>query len=299
VTTSPSGVPRKGRWRWRRYVAGALLLAGGAGWLAVNNSAHILPFIPEQDLIRFERLQRFTYASFGWDWPGTPNFAALDSRLADSGVKLGAPVLIRIFKREFELEVWLKKGERFERFAIYPICKWSGRLGPKIRQGDRQAPEGFYTVDSKALNPNSRWFRSFNLGFPNTHDRAHRRTGSFIMVHGGCSSIGCYAMTNPAMAEIWKIVTAALDGGQKRIQVQVYPFRLTEGNLARRADAPEAAFWQSLKPGYDLFEATALPPRVSVCNKRYVFEAGTSASDGAGLETRCPARTAGIVAPRQ
>ena len=103
---------------------------------------------------------------------------------------------MRIFKREFELEIWLKKGDRFERFATYPICKWSGRLGPKVRQGDRQAPEGFYTVGGKALNPNSRWYRSFNLGFPNAHDRALRRTGSFIMVHGGCSSIGCYAMTN-------------------------------------------------------------------------------------------------------
>lgn len=265
----------------------------GAGWLALNNRAHILPFIAEQDLIRFERLQRYTYASLGWTWPGTPDFSALDERLASAGVKLGAPVLVRIFKREFELELWVKKGDRFERFATYPICKWSGRLGPKIRQGDRQAPEGFYTVDSRALNPNSRWFRSFNLGFPNAHDRAHRRTGSFIMVHGGCSSIGCYAMTNAAMAEIWKLVTAALTGGQKRFQVQVYPFRLTEANLAARAGAPENEFWQSLKPGHDLFEETGTPPRVSVCNKRYAFEAGAGNSDGsAALDTRCPARTA-------
>lgn len=267
-------------------------MLGGIGYLAVTNRDVAMAFLPEQDVIRFERWQRYTYASLGWDWPGTPDFAALDQRLNDAGAKLGTPVLVRIFKREFELEIWLKDGDRFKRFETYPICKWSGRLGPKVRQGDRQAPEGFYTVDSKALNPNSRWHRSFNLGFPNPHDRALRRTGSFIMVHGGCSSIGCYAMTNAAMTEIWKVVTAALNGGQKRFQVQVYPFRLTEANLARRDDAKDAEFWQSLKPGYDLFETTSVPPRVSVCNKRYAFEAGSAGSDGSTpLETRCPSNT--------
>lgn len=287
--------PQKRRRSWRRYLLALLVLAAGFGYLALSNRQHLLPLVSEQDLIRFERWQRFTYASFGWTWPGTPDFAALDKRLATAGMSLGAPVLVRIFKREFELELWMKKGDRYERFETYPICKWSGRLGPKVRQGDRQAPEGFYTVDSKQLNPNSRWYRSFNLGFPNTHDRALRRTGSFIMVHGGCSSIGCYAMTNDAMGEIWKIVTAALGGSQKRFQVQVFPFRLTDANLAARASAPEADFWQSLKPGHDLFEETALPPRVSVCNKRYVFEPGNAGSfDAAALETRCPARTAKV-----
>ena len=89
------------------------------------------------------------------------------------GVALGAPVFIRIFKREFELELWMRRDGRFHRFAIYPICRWSGRLGPKLVEGDSQAPEGFYTVDAKALNPASRWHRSFNLGFPNAFDRAH------------------------------------------------------------------------------------------------------------------------------
>jgi murein L,D-transpeptidase YafK len=268
------------------------MLLGGAIYLAVSHPQTVLSALPEQDVIRFERWQRYTYASLGWKWPGTPDFAALDERLSAAGAKLGTPVLVRIFKREFELEIWLKKGDRFERFETYPVCKWSGRLGPKIRQGDRQAPEGFYTVDSKALNPNSRWFRSFNLGFPNTHDRALRRTGSFIMVHGGCSSIGCYAMTNDAMAEIWKIVTASLSGGQKRFQVQVYPFRLTEPNLARRDGSADSAFWRSLKPGYDLFERSAVPPRVSICNKTYAFEAGAAGADGsAQLETRCPNST--------
>lgn len=287
--------PRKRRRGWRRFAVLALVLAGAIGSLGIANRQLLLSYLPEPDVIRFERWQRFTYASMGWTWPGTPDVSTLDQRLSAAGVKLGTPVLVRIFKREFELEVWLKTGDRFKRFETYPICKWSGQLGPKVRQGDRQAPEGFYTVDSKALNPNSRWYRSFNLGFPNTHDRALRHTGSFIMVHGGCSSIGCYAMTNAQMAEIWNIIKPALDGGQKRFQVQVFPFRMTQDNLASRAGTTDADFWQSLKPGYDLFEQTGVPPRVSVCNKRYAFEPGSPGADGsAPLETRCPARTATV-----
>lgn len=287
--------PRKRRRSWRRFALLTLVLLCGAGYLAATHPRQVLALFPEQDVIRFERWQRYTYASLGWPWPGTPDFTALDQRLTLAGSKLGAPVLVRIFKREFELEIWLRKGDRFERFTTYPICKWSGSLGPKIRQGDRQAPEGFYTVDKSQLNPNSRWYRSFNLGFPNTHDRALRRTGNFLMVHGGCSSVGCFAMTNDAMSEIWKIVTAALDGGQKRFQVQVFPFRMTEANLARRTGTTDADFWQSLKPGHDLFETSGLPPRVSVCNKRYVFEPGAAGADGsAPLETRCPPSTAKV-----
>ena len=286
--------PRKRR-SGRRFALLALLIAIGAGYLALAFPQRILAFVPEQDVIRFERWQRVTYASLGWAWPGTPNLDALDTRLAEAGVKIGTPVLVRIFKREFELEVWLKKGDRFERFATYPICKWSGALGPKVRQGDRQAPEGFYTVASNALNPNSRWYRSFNLGFPNAHDRALRRSGSFIMVHGGCSSIGCYAMTNAQMSEIWQLVKGALDGGQKRFQTQVFPFRLTDSNLANRSDAADAEFWKSLKPGYDAFEQSGVPPRVSVCNKRYAVEPGAPGNDGsAEIETRCPASTAKV-----
>lgn len=249
----------------------------------------IMNRLSEQDAIRLERWQRVTYAGLGWAWPGTPDFAKLDERFTASGSKLGAPILIRIFKREFVLEIWSQVGDKFQRVTTYPICKWSGRLGPKIRQGDHQAPEGFYTVERNQLNPKSRWHKSFNLGYPNVHDRAHKRTGSFLMVHGGCSSVGCYAMTNDAIDEIWKIVTAALDGGQKRFQVQVFPFRMTEANLALRADDPAAAFWQSLKLGHDFFAETAQPPRISVCNGRYVAEAGIAGNDGSSaVEARCP-----------
>ena len=179
--------------------------------------------------------------------PGTPDLSNLAARLKEQGLTLGSPVFIRIFKREFELELWMKRDGDFLRFAVYPICRWSGHLGPKFFEGDGQTPEGFYTVGVKALNPASRWYRSFNLGFPNAFDRAHDRTGSFVMVHGGCSSIGCFAMTDAVIDELWRLVTAALNGGQRRFQVHVFPFRMTGENLARRRNHPAAAFWRELR----------------------------------------------------
>ena len=248
---------------------------------------------PDTRAIRFERAERFATASLGMALPGTPDLANLSGRLSANGVRLGAPIFMRIFKREFELELWMQRDGRFHRLATYPICRWSGWLGPKMKQGDHQAPEGFYTVDAKALNPNSRWHRSFNLGFPNAFDQASARTGSFVMVHGGCSSVGCYAMTNPVIDELWQIVTAALDGSQKRFQVQVFPFRMTDANLEPYKDNAHAEFWRDLKTGYDLFDAGNLPPRISVCGKRYTFEAASSVLDGsAPVAVNCPAKPA-------
>ena len=243
--------------------------------------------------IDFRRWKNRTLYRFGFDLPGTPRLDDLSGRLAAHGLKLGAPIFMRVFKREFELEMWLQKDGRFEHFATYPICRWSGTLGPKLRTGDKQAPEGVYTVGAGQLNPQSRWHRSFDLGFPNVFDRAHGRSGSFLMVHGGCSSVGCYAMTNAVIDEIWTLVEAALKGGQPRFQVQVMPFRLSEASLAGASGpaAPAAAaFWRQLKPAYDLFESSHVPPRVRVCRGQYVFEAGAKNADGSSpVEAGCGA----------
>lgn len=239
--------------------------------------------------VEAERARRLAYSVRGMALPGTPDLDDFNGRLAAHGVALGAPVFIRIFKREFELELWMKRDDRFHRFAVYPICRWSGELGPKLAQGDAQAPEGFYTVDAKALNPNSRWHRSFNLGFPNAFDRAHKRTGTYLMVHGGCSSIGCYAMTDPVIDEIWRIVTAALKGGQQRFHVHVFPFRMTDENMSLRSHMAWAPFWRDLKQGYDMFEEAHLPPKVSVCQGRYVVAPAPQGSDGStDIEGHCP-----------
>lgn len=259
--------------------------------LAISGAVFALvrPVEAERAWIGVQRHLRAEFASFGVALPGTPNLADLNGRLASHGLQVGNPIFMRIFKREFLLELWMMRDGRFHRFATYPVCKWSGELGPKIKEGDRQAPEGFYTVGQSQLNPNSSWHRSFNLGYPNAFDQSHGRTGSFLMVHGGCGSIGCYAMTDPVIDEIWRLVTAALRGGQSQFQVQVFPFRMTEANLARHADSPLQPFWRTLKTGYDMFEDGQIPPRVTVCNGAYAFEPGAEGYDGsAPVSASCP-----------
>lgn len=247
----------------------------------------------DASLMNLERAEHRFRHSVGLPLRGMPDLTRLDQRLADGGFQLGLPVLVRIFKRESDLEIWLKKDGRFELFATYPVCRWAGRLGPKTRRGDRQVPEGFYTVSKPQLNPNSRWHRSFNIGYPNILDRSFKRTGDFIMVHGGCSSAGCIAVTNEAIDEVWAIVTAALSAGQKRFQVQVYPFRMTSWNMTLYRDHPSQPQWRDLKRGYDHFEETRLPPKVAMCDGRYVAEPGQAGSDGSDkLERRCPAALA-------
>jgi murein L,D-transpeptidase YafK len=173
-----------------------------------------------------------------------------------------APILIRIYK---------DRSGKFALLNSYPICKFSGNLGPKLMQGDHQAPEGFYAITPDQMNPNSNEYLAFNTGFPNAFDRSLGRTGSFLMVHGGCRSVGCYAMTDYAMEEIYGLVDEAFKGGQEKVQLQAFPFRMTAQKLARHAGDPNLPFWEMLKAGNDAFTATEQPPRVAVCDRRYVF----------------------------
>lgn len=217
-----------------------------------------------------DRVERQRAAAIGrLPLPGTPDVSKTAERLAAKGFAAGAPLLIRIFKAESELELWMEKNGRYELFATYPICHWSGTLGPKQREGDKQTPEGFYTITSRQLHHVGRWPRSLNLGFPNAFDHAMGRSGSYILVHGGCSSVGCFAMTNPVIGEIYGLAAASLRGGQRHIPTHVFPFRLTDENLAKNARSEWADFWANLKQGYDSFERTRQPPRVSVCENRY------------------------------
>ena len=185
-----------------------------------------------------------------------------------------SPILIRLFKQEAELEVW--KQDRSGQFALlktYPICRWSGDLGPKIREGDRQAPEGFYSISPAQMNPQSAYYLSFNTGFPNAFDKALGRTGSELMVHGDCSSRGCYAMTDEQIAEIYALGRESFFGGQRAFQFQAYPFRMTPANMARHRNNPNMPFWKMIKEGYDHFEVTRHEPKVDFCEKKYVFDA--------------------------
>ncbi len=190
------------------------------------------------------------------------------------GMARNAPVMARIFKEEGKVEIWKQKTNgRYDVIASYDICKWSGKLGPKYIEGDRQAPEGFYTVRPSQMNPRSSYHLAFNIGYPNAFDRAHGRTGANLMVHGACSSSGCYSMTDAQIEEIYAFGRDAFKGGQTEFQIQAFPFRMTPANMARYANDPNFHFWKNLKEGYDNFEITKVPPKVDVCGKRYVFNA--------------------------
>lgn len=187
------------------------------------------------------------------------------------GLSLGLPIFIRIFKESDELEVWVWRGETFRLFKTYTICDYSGGLGPKEREGDKQSPEGFYRVGTGQLNPWSKFHLAFNLGYPNEYDRLCKRTGGALMVHGRCSSVGCFAMTDYRMEEIYTIAEAALSGGQESFAVHIFPFRMTEENMRRHRHSRWRSFWLNLQEGYDLFERHAVPPEVAVLRDRYIF----------------------------
>ncbi len=191
--------------------------------------------------------------------------------LAAKGLRYGAPIFIRIFKQASELELWVEGEQTFELFRTYRICDFSGGLGPKERTGDKQSPEGFYFVTPGQLNPSSRFHLSFNLGYPNAYDRHHGRTGSALMVHGDCVSIGCYAMTDAGIEEIYALADAALRGGQPYFRAHVFPFRLTPENMLEHRYSRWYRFWKNLQAGYDYFEKLGRPPVVDVQDGKYIF----------------------------
>jgi murein L,D-transpeptidase YafK len=221
--------------------------------------------------------------------PLSPDMVA---ELEHKNMPKDSPILVRIFKEESELEVWKQDADgKYAHLKTYPICRWSGELGPKVKAGDRQAPEGFYTITPAQMNPNSNYYLSFNLGFPNAYDRANDRSGAFLMVHGDCSSAGCYAMTDEQIGEIFALGRDSFFGGQKAFQVQAYPFRMTPLNMAKHRNNPSMAFWRMIKQGNDIFEVTRQEPKIDVCDKHYVFNAVSPSGGPVNFSPRaaCPA----------
>ena len=256
----------------RSIRAGLALAALAATFLLAGCNADSIPTVPARAM--------------------TPLSKEMTAELERKQMPSESPILVRIFKEEAELEVWKKDTTgNFALLKTYPICRWSGDLGPKVKEGDRQAPEGFYQITPGLMNPNSNYYLAFNLGFPNTYDKANDRTGAFLMVHGDCSSRGCYAMTDEQIGEIFSLGRDSFQGGQKSFQVQAYPFRMTPVNMAKHRNSPHMAFWRMIKQGYDHFEVTRQEPKVNVCDKHYVFDAegpnGTTPSFNA--RNRCPA----------
>ena len=212
------------------------------------------------------------------------------SKMRDLGMRPTDPVLVRIFKQESELEVWKRDASgKYALMKTYPMCRWSGVLGPKKFEGDRQAPEGFYTVSAGSLNPKSQYYLFFDLSYPNRLERAKGNTGSALMVHGACSSSGCYAISDEHVADVYAVVREALKGGQQAVQVQSYPFRMTPENLADHNNNPNFDFWMDLKAGYDRFEVLRQPPRVQFCGGRYRFGEPIDGEAPADPLGQCPA----------
>jgi len=177
-----------------------------------------------------------------------------------------APILLRIFKEEHQIELWRQDslGE-YVLTKTYTICKFSGHLGPKLRRGDRQAPEGFYQLTPQQLRHQHR----MDIGYPNVFDKANGRTGDNIQIHGHCGSIGCFAITNNPAIELYNNVRKAFHAGQKVIQIQAYPFKMTNENLEKNKNDENYIFWLTLKQGYDKFQSTRRELNVSVENKQY------------------------------
>ncbi len=215
-------------------------------------------------------------ALFGYDLKRSerPVPPKLVAEMNSRGLSLASPILIRVFKQESELELWkMGRDGRYALLKTYPICRWSGKLGPKKVNGDRQTPEGFYSIAPSQMNPDSRYYLSFNLGFPNRLEAALGYEGSYLMIHGACSSSGCYAVTDDSAFEIYSVAREAFKGGQPAFQVEALPFRMTPANFALHRDDPNVPFWRNLKEGSDAFELTRKEPQVGYCGGRYVFNA--------------------------
>ena len=208
------------------------------------------------------------------------------------GMRKNSPIMMRLFKNEHVLEIWKQKDNgRYDMIANYNICAWSGTLGPKVKQGDRQAPEGYYTIRPYQMNPNSKYFLAINTGFPNAYDRANGRSGSDLMIHGACSSSGCYSMTDANVQEIFAFSRDAFAGGQKEFMLEALPFRMTATNMAQYSSHPSYKFWQMIKEGYDYIELTHTPPKVDFCEKKYVFNRVATGGQSFNATGTCPVST--------
>jgi murein L,D-transpeptidase YafK len=235
------------------------------------------------------------------------NTLTLQAELAQAGVTMGSPVYLRIFKSngkdgafrtigsvqgEWEerwipnlkrawVELWMQgKDGSYQLLKSYPVCTYTGNLGPKRVADDKQAPEGFYTIQSAGMNPNSAYYRSMDIGYPNAYDRLQHATGSQIKIHGMCISGGCFTMGEPQreehqhMEELYTLVKAAHAEGQTQVPVHIFPFPMTEENLDLHANSNWIQFWTLLKPAYDLFERDHIPPQVHLLDGEYVITPG-------------------------
>ena len=165
-------------------------------------------------------------------------------------------IMCRLVKTRMALEVWARNrgGGPFELLHAYPLAATSGTLGPKRRAGDGQVPEGFYEIDR--FNPSSNYHLSLGLYYPTATERAlgEPDPGGDIFIHGGEVTIGCLPITDAGIEEVYLLAVLARAAGQKSIPVHIFPFPITDDELAKRAGSPHLAYWRGLRRGYEYFE---------------------------------------------
>jgi murein L,D-transpeptidase YafK len=246
--------------QWRFYVSAAQRVAM---WLAV-----LIPVMTVDGLkpaYAVDATSSFTFKHL------RPLPAATLQSVRAAGVSDRAPIYIRVFKEESELEVLKAAPDgTYTHVKSYPICNFSGSLGPKERYADYQSPEGFYALTSRQMKPDSAYHLAINVGYPNALDQSLGRTGNLIMVHGKCKSVGCFAMTDPLIEEIYAFVRDTIAHGQHSVPLHIFPFRMTEANVTRHAGHPAAQSWVPLEQAYRDFTATRRVPSVTVCERKYV-----------------------------
>lgn len=268
-----------------KWLGWTLLPMAGVAYLLAQNS-----IIPEIVIPANQPIPPVQPASLAVDAPAGPARAKaaaervkklLAADLAAKNLQWGDPVFLRAFKEEGQLELYIKDRalNRFVLFRTYPIAGQSGRLGPKLSEGDGQVPEGFYAAGRSGMKPDSLYHLAMNIGYPNEYDRAMNRTGSFIMIHGNQVSIGCLAMTDEKIEEIYSLCDAALQKGQPFFRVHLFPFRMTAERMERAREDANYAFWQNLLEGYQLFEQQGLPAETRVENQRYHFKPAIAKSE--------------------
>ncbi|MBZ4416495.1 murein L,D-transpeptidase family protein [Myxococcus sp. RHSTA-1-4] len=178
---------------------------------------------------------------------------------------------VRAFKHERELEVWAgAKAGPLVKVKTYPFCAASGELGPKRQRGDLQVPEGFYTID--LFNPWSDYHLSMRVSYPNEADKRHKTAadpGGNIFVHGDCVSIGCIAIEDEPIQELYLMVLDTREKTKRNVPIHIFPRRLDDKGMkalegGRSSTDPLVAFWRSLQPAYTFFEEARHLPVTSV-----------------------------------
>lgn len=219
--------------------------------------------------------QEFLAEQKGYDRVATAfnlHEAKLSREFADAGLQYPPQrILVRVLKEEQQTELWVadRPGASYVLFKNYAICKQSGELGPKRRSGDMQMPEGIYVLDE--FNPNSRFHLSMHINYPNRSDLILGQQGNWgdnIFLHGRCSTIGCFPVTDAGMEEIYCLAVHARANGQQEIPFLSFPFRM-DGDLeqmiaSHNAQPATADFWRNLAPVYKQFEQDRQAPAVSV-----------------------------------